>query len=725
MAMSSPSPKTEPDSAPSAGWGWAAQQPGKHPLSWRVQLARFLRYSPSPVLIGVGAGVVAVVVAGWLTRGLWEAGPLPGDDTMAHLVRAEFGARWLAPRGRVDGWQPNFGLGYEQYLFLGPGLSWAVAAVHWLSLGLVSVAGAFKVVVIGSFLALPLAVAFLARSFGLGWRAAGLAAVLALCVSNPFGGVGIPGTFDIGLVAHQFGAVPTVLALGGMLRVAVDPRPRWIVFTAAAVAATLVSHAISAVVLAVLLVLVLPTLLATDRPAAAGAARRLAATVALASALAGFWLLPVLAHHGLRGGPTSWENPPLAKRLADILGGQLLFKSSILIWLLLAGWLFCVARFQARRRWALALLVCPFAYLWVADAFLRWNPSNLVSLQLANRGLGYVGLVAVLPLAALLGHLGRRLGWLGDLGSMACAVVLVVLATGPDRDLTRVDTPSPQLRQLAVLARERVPPGGRFAVQRSYGIEQDNTGVSMPSGWLAWASGRNVANMFNPESSALAGGPASAADRITTQPPAVAADELSRLGVTHVAVVDDQAGRALFASSRFRVLWHSAPLALLEVRARPNQPAPGSLLATAAPARAELLRADPEDLVIRVETAAPTSATVATAWSPKWHATVNGQTASLRRSPDGLLALALPAGPSTIALSFRPDRWDHLGTAATLLTLAALAALARRWRQPAGVRDRGLRARTEWTGTTKLPAGRNGWATNGIGGTDFRGPPAD
>ena len=52
--------------------------------------------------------------------------------------------------------------------------------MHWLSLGLVSVAGAFKVVVIGSFLALPLAVAFLTRSLGLGRRAAGLAAVLAL-----------------------------------------------------------------------------------------------------------------------------------------------------------------------------------------------------------------------------------------------------------------------------------------------------------------------------------------------------------------------------------------------------------------------------------------------------------------------------------------------------------------------------------------------------------------
>jgi hypothetical protein len=725
-ARPSPPPKTELDSAPPAGWGWAAQRPWNYLLSSRMQLARRLRYSPSSVLVGVGAAVVAVAVAGWLTHGLWGAGPLPGDDTMGHLVRAEFGARWLLPRGRLDGWQPNFGLGYEQYLFLGPGLSWAVALLHWLSLGLVSVAGAFKIVVIGSFLAMPLAVAFLARSFGLGWRAAGLAAVLALCVSNPYGGVGIPGTFDIGLAAHQFGAIPTVLALGGMLRVAVDPRPRWIVFTAAALAATLVSHIPSAMVLAVLLVIVLPTLVATDRPTAAAAAHRLAATVALAGGLAGFWLLPLLAHHDLHGGPTGWENPPLAKRLADILGGQLLFKSSILSWLLLAGWLFCVARFQARRRWALALLVCPFAYLWVADALLRWKPGNLVGLQLGNRGLGYVGLVAVLSLAALLGHLGRRLGWLGDLAAVAGAVVLVVLATAPDRHLARLDAPSPQLRQLAMLARERVPPGGRLAVQRSHGIEQDNTGVSMPNGWLAWASGRNVANMFIAESSPLAGEAAFAADRITKQPPAAAADELARLGVTHVAVVDEQAGRALFATTRFRVLWRSAPLALLEVQARPGQPAPGSLLATAAPARARLLRADPEDLVIAVNATAPTTATVATGWSPKWHATINGQPVPLTRSPDGLLGLALPAGPSTIALGFRPDRWDDLGAAVTLLTLAALAALARqRWPQPAGVRDRGLRIGMAWTGATRLPAGRNGRAMHGKSGRPFRGPPAD
>jgi hypothetical protein len=511
-------------------------------------------------------------------------------------------------------------------------------------------------------------------------------------VSSPFGGAGIPGTFDIGLVSHQFGAVPAVLALGGMLRVVVDPRSRWIVFTAAALAAVAVSHVISVVVLVVLLLIVLPTLVATDRPTR-GAVARAAATVALAAGLAAFWLAPLLAHRDLRGLLTSWENPPLAKRLADILGGQLLFRGSVVVWFLLAGWLFCVARFQARRRWALALLVGPFAYLWIADAFLRWNSGNLISLQLANRGLGYAGLLAVLPLAALLGNVGRRLGWLGDVGSVACAVVLVVLATGPDRHLTRTDVPSPLVRQLAVVLRERVPPGARFAVQRAPGAEQRNTGVSMPSGWLAWASGRNVANMFNVESSPLAGGPAYQADRMLQQPNAVAADELARLGVTHVAIVDDRAAWALLGSSRFRVIWHASPLAVLQVRGLPDRPAPGSLLATAAPARAELLRADPEQLTLHVEPAGPTAATVAVGWSPKWHARIDGRPVPLTRSADGLLQVELPAGPSTLSLVFRPDAWDRLGAAATLLTLAGLAVLAGRRAWGRGAREGTWRVR--------------------------------
>jgi hypothetical protein len=277
------------------------------PETSRPTLRRVLRYSPHPALAGTLAATTAVAVAWWLTHRLWAAGPLPGDDAMAHLVRAEFGVEWLVPRGRGGRVADEAGGGYEQYLFLGPGLSWAVGVVRWLSLGWCRrdrVQG-------GGHRGDPGAAAgggVLARSLRLGRRAAGLAAVVSLCVSSPFGGAGIPGTFDIGPVSHQFGAVPTELALGGMLRVAVDRRRRWMLARAAALAAVLVGHAISAIILAVLLVILLATLPLTDR-VTAGAVGRLAATGALAGRLAAFWLVPVVTHRDLHGMLTSWENP--------------------------------------------------------------------------------------------------------------------------------------------------------------------------------------------------------------------------------------------------------------------------------------------------------------------------------------------------------------------------------------------------------------------------------
>src|SRR6266508_5548578 len=87
--------------------------------------------------------VVAIALTLWMLVGLWGPAPPSGDDTMAHLVRAEFTIRELLPS--LDGWQPRFGLGYQQFLFYGPGFTWLVALVHWLGLGLLSVAGALMV----------------------------------------------------------------------------------------------------------------------------------------------------------------------------------------------------------------------------------------------------------------------------------------------------------------------------------------------------------------------------------------------------------------------------------------------------------------------------------------------------------------------------------------------------------------------------------------------------
>jgi hypothetical protein len=367
-------------------------QPGSVPdsserRSWLARLAS------SPGLL------VAVMLAVWLTTGLWGREPPSGDDTMAHLIRAQFTLDELVPHAQLDGWQSRFGLGYQQFLFYEPGFTWAVVLLHWLSLGLLSVAGAFKVAAIASFVALPLSVAYLAVSFGLGRRAAGLAAMLVLCVSSPFGGIGLEGAFGIGLIPNQLGAVFTCLALGAMLRLVADPGPRRVVIAGVALAAVFVTHAISAVILAVLLAIILLTFLGTEGWQAR-LVRCLVGAFILAGGLAAFWLVPAFAHNNLRGPLTGWENPPLADRLADLLAGRLLFHG-LLVWLLLAGWLFAVHRFQQRQPWALALVVTPFAYLWVADLFLRWDPNNVVSMQLANRGLGYVGVLAILPFAAL------------------------------------------------------------------------------------------------------------------------------------------------------------------------------------------------------------------------------------------------------------------------------------------------------------------------------------
>lgn len=616
--------------------------------------------------------VAAVALAVWMVAPLWGPGPPSGDDTMAHLVRADFTIRDLLPR--LDGWQPQFGLGYQQFLFYGPGFTWLVALVKGPGLGLLSIAGAFKVASALAVVGLPLSVAFLARSFGLDRRAAGLAAILSLCVSSPFGGVGLPGTFGAGLIPNQLGGVFFCLAFGGILRVVADPRAGWVLFTGAAMAALFVTHAIAALILVPFLLIVLPTFLLTDR-LSARLMGRLSAAGGLAAGLAAFWLVPSFAHRDLRGILTSWANPTLFERLDQIVNGTVLFQRGI-VWFVLVGWLFGVWRVVRGQRWALGVVAAPLVYLVIADLFLRWNPSNLISLQLMNRGLGYVGVIAVLPLAALLSGIAARQPWrrIGEAGAIGCAVALV-LASGSVRDVVRQQEPTPQLWAMAAELSRVVPDGARFATQRDFPRELSTTGVSHPDFWLAWASGCNTLNIFNVESSTTPG-PDYEPDRMTSQPPDQAADELLRLGVSHVALTNDQAegARALLSSPRFRLLWGERPMAVLAVRPHPGSPVPGSPIGTDGPAEVSLLEVRPERVEAAVQSARPTLATAAIAWSPKWHATVNGEPVRLGRTKEGLLTLSLPAGTSRVGLDFRSDGWDRLGVVATLLTLAGLVA---------------------------------------------------
>jgi hypothetical protein len=580
---------------------------------------------------------------------------------MAHLIRARFTIEEVLPR--LDGWQTNFGLGYQQFLFYGPGFTWAVALVHFLSFGLLSISGAFKVAAFASFIALPISAAFLARSFGLDRSAAGVASILVLCVSSPFGGVGLHGTFGIGLIPNQLGAVFTLVALGGILRIVTDSRAQWVLLTSTALAALLVTHAISAIILAVLLAVIVPTFLATDWLTIA-AGRRLLATFVLTGGLAAFWLVPFFAHNNLRGPLTSWTNPPLAERLGQLLAGELLFRP-LMVWAVFAGWLFMVGRVHGSQRWALALVLTPLAFLWVADLLLRWDSANVVSLQLTNRGLGYVGVLAVLPLASLLGHFADRLGRRATAGLavVGCAAVLVVASGLPMRSVARAQTPTPALRALAAQLAAYVPADGRFATQRDWPQELVTAGVPHPDFWLSWASRRDTLNIFNIESS-ITVGPVLLPNQITQEPADVAADKLTRLGVTHVALINESTARTLESSPRFTLVWRWPPMALLALSPQPTDTAEIAVQA----AHKSL-----NHLAFTVHARGPVEAHLPVAWSPKWHARVDGQPVQAARTDEGLLMVPLSAGRSRVELVFRSDRWDTLGVGLTVLTLVVLA----------------------------------------------------
>ena len=587
---------------------------------------------------------------------------------MAHLVRADFGIAHLVAHGRLDGWFPRFVLGHQEFLFNGQGLTWLLALIRGITFGSVSNVGALKTVMVASFVVQPAAVCFLARSFGLGRRASGLAAVLSLLVSTPYG-VGLQGLFETGLVPHQVGAVLFCLALGAAVRTTTDDRRRWIALLAVSLAALAVTHLISLLILGVMLVLTIGGLGAARRLSRAGIFRLAVGGVAGAG-LCGFWLVPFLAHRELQGIVTTWGPPPLLRRIGAIATGDVLFPAGLGV-AVAAGWAYQLIRLRRRRAPATVLWVAlPAAYLLVAHALPHLVGTNAATVQLANRGLGYAGLLAVFAVAVLVTDGCRRWDDRGYAFALF-ATALVALVWAPGRD-SAGQFPEP-VAALPAAARELarlVPDGARFAAQRDFPAEVGRTGVLHPETWLAHASGRNSLNGFNLESSSTPRA-ATVMNRTDEMSASRLALRLARYGVTHVVATSDDFAHHLARSSRFRPVWNSPPLSILSVEPQPGAPPTASQVTGTGPVSARLTRADAEHLAFEVDAPGATPLTIALAWSPKWHGRLNGSTVRLGQEHDGLVTLTVPTGRSVLQLDYGGDAWDRLGVASTLLTAAA------------------------------------------------------
>ena len=317
---------------------------------------------------------------------------------------------------------------------------------------------------------------------GLSRPAAGLAAVLSLLVSSPYG-PGLQGLFHVGLVPKPDRRRPVCLALGAIVRTLDGPgasaarrpgtarwrRPGragpWPARAAAAVAALLVTHLISVLILVVFVALTVAARAAIGRLSGRGLRRLTLAAVGTVG-LAAFWLVPFLAHRDLHGVYTGWDTPAFPTRLADIATGRILFPAGLAA-LVAAGWLHQLGR-AARRglgassdggpvvgrqgpddpaRAAVVWSLVPALYLPVAYGALRLLGPGDVTLQLPNRGLGYVGLMAVFAVAAPAAALAARFGRRGQAAALVLAGA-AVLAFAPGRGTPgQLAEPHPELRR--------------------------------------------------------------------------------------------------------------------------------------------------------------------------------------------------------------------------------------------------------------------------------------
>ncbi len=603
---------------------------------------------------------------------------IAGGDITADLVRSNYGIAHFVLHGRLDGWFPRFMLGHEEFLFNGPGVTWAVALIRALTFG------AVKALAIVSIAAEPLAVAYLARLFGLDRLGAGIAGVLALVATVGYG-LGLEGLFVNGLLSHQVGAIPFFVSFGAVLRAYDEPTRRRCVIAGAALALLAITHLISMMILAVMLPIALLFRLgaSTNRERWRGL-RGVIVSGLVALGLGAFWVLPFLAHRDLHGPIVTWGTDPFDERIASILRGQLLYQP-LIVKLVMVAWLIVIVRVALGHREHLVLLTVPALYLVIADVAIKYPGPGDITLQLANRGLGYAGVIALFPVAALVALGVRKLGERTHEPLLTAVVSLLVLVVAvavtiehSKQGLAGELTPAtPAFRDAAAELATIVPAGARFSLTRDYPAEIERVGVIEPARWLAWASGVDTLNAFNPESS-QAGAVAYTADAPN---PGESIDDwvraLRRLGVADIVVDKPVIEARMVNRPLVQEVWKEGPVAIFQINADSGARPPILLDSDSdgVDTAVRFSQQGAENLRWAVQSPRDFVATIAVAWSPKWHAEIDGRTAPVVETYDGIMQVNMPVGEHTLTMRYRSDTADRLGELITLVTLLGLLAI--------------------------------------------------
>jgi hypothetical protein len=548
-----------------------------------------------------------------------------------------------------------------------------------------------------SFVALPLAVAYCARSLGADRRAASLTGILSLVVSL-FAGFGVRGVFETGLYPFQVAAPLFFFALGALVNAACRPSPRTSTVAALWLAALVMTHILLAAVLAYVAACALLAVWLSRRATFALASGAAVAGAGFgAAALCAIWLLPFVWHRSLAGRAATWLPPTFHEQIADVLEGQRLYDQALAN-LVIAGWVFVV--FCALRGRRQALIPCAVAAgSIVAVHVVRGLYPGDVTSQMPWRSMTSIGVIALIPAATLIVTLGDwvsdLIAWAGRraelfapivrhrslLVELAGIAVCMTLVFGIDERSTpggELTEPIPAMRATAARLRELVPEGSRFAVEEDFPSEINRLGVIAPARWLAWASGRNELNSFNPE---LNRASTAFAVREIHDGASGSGARLAALGVTHVVTTSEETALRLTRNEELELVEVNGPLRIWAVEAN-ERADPRSLLAVdGGTMRATYDRRSNEHHRFTVEVSQDVSVTMAIAYSPRWNLAIDGKSAKLIRAGDGRMQFDLPAGNHEVVLDYGLDWRTIVGGVISVPTLAGAGLILWRTRR--------------------------------------------
>ncbi|WP_436794930.1 hypothetical protein [Actinospongicola halichondriae] len=625
------------------------------------------------------ADVITVLIAAWALRILPGGELAPGNDITGHLQRSSFGLREVFGSGRFDAWYPSSMLGYQLFLFYGPGLTILIGLAHVVTFGLVSDAGALELVLVVAYVATPFATARLARGLGLQPIAAMAAGVLSLAAGSTRGG-GIDGTFATGLAAQQVAMPLVVLALAMIVervnRASTSNSRRGPLPLAFTVSALALTHPLSLLVLAMFIPVVLLAVWIQGTVDRRGW-RVLFVAAVWTVGLSAWWWLPATVHSDLRGPVTSFTLPGVWEHIELLITGERGWRG-------IAGPIATLGVVSAvadaivhrdRRVLSLALIpVSAFVLLHLAHGILGID--NDVGRQLPNRGLVFVAVLAAPAVAVNLEdwlsttpeRLRRRLPAVATSVALFAIIAAVTFRSVTTLEIGPVDRyrPIDDLQAAARILADDVPDSARFAWIDG---GTNDLGVPEPQRWLAWKADRSSTTPFGPEYAPGSGTVSVASNGPPDEAVEPWIDDVRLLGATHIVTGNDEKAALLHGNERLRPLLESDSLSLWRIESRPDRPT-GTLALTG---RSQIVGYDLDTYDVMVERDSDGPVEFALGYSPSWHATVDGETVDVGRSIHGRVEIELGSGDHDVTLRFRESAAGPAGRAITGISVLAAA----------------------------------------------------